>query len=104
MRETTAWGSARIAADSPGVTPNSNGLPGLVEARKIVGALLTYGLIASVAGIAISAIVWAIASNSGNPHLSGRGKGGVLAGATAALLIGGAQVIVAFFSTAGHAL
>jgi hypothetical protein len=93
-----------VWAESPGVTPNGNGLPGLEEARKIVGALLTYGLIASVAGIAISAIVWAVASNSGNPHLAGRGKSGVLVAATAALLVGGAEVIVTFFSNAGHAL
>jgi len=63
------------------VTPNQNGLPGIAAIEKIVGALLTFGLIAAVAGIAISAIAWAIGSHSSNPHIAGRGKTGVLVSA-----------------------
>jgi hypothetical protein len=86
------------------ITPNDNGLPGVAEARRIVGALLTFGLIAAVAGIAVSAIVWALASNSANPHMAGRGKQGVLVSAACALLIGGADTIVTFFQSAGHTI
>ena len=32
------------------IQPNSNGLPGIVALEQIVGALLTVGLIAAVAG------------------------------------------------------
>lgn len=88
----------------PGISPNENGLPGVTEARKIVGALLTFGLIAGVAGIAISAIVWALGSHSANPHLAGRGKVGVVVAASCALLIGGADVIVSFFQQAGSSI
>lgn len=88
----------------PGVTPNDSGLPGVSEARKIVGALLTFGLIAAVAGVAISATVWALGSHSANPHWSGRGKIGVLAGAGCALLIGAADAVVSFFQSAGSAI
>jgi hypothetical protein len=91
-------------AAGPGVSPNESGLPGVSEARKIVGALLTFGLIAAVAGIAVSAAMWALGSHSANPHWAGRGKVGVLAAASCALLIGGADVIVSFFQQAGSAI
>ena len=41
------------------VSPNTTGLPGITELETIVGALLTIALIASLAGLVISAIVWA---------------------------------------------
>jgi hypothetical protein len=47
------------------IQPNRTGLPGIASLGPIVGALLTFGLVASVAGIAISAIAWAIGSHSG---------------------------------------
>jgi hypothetical protein len=93
--------SKSLILAAPGIPPNRNGLPGVSEAEKIVGALLTFGLIASVAGIAISAICWALGSHSANPYMAGRGRTGVLVAAAAALLIGGADVIVQFFQTAG---
>jgi hypothetical protein len=60
------------------VSPNTSGLPGISEAENIVGALLTFGLIAALAGLIIAAIVWALGSHSANPHLASRGKTGVL--------------------------
>ena len=42
------------------ITPNDNGLPGISELETIVGALLTVGIIASVTGLVLSAIVWAV--------------------------------------------
>jgi hypothetical protein len=88
----------------PGVTPNRDGLPGLDAMKKIVGALLTFGLVASVAGIAISALVWALSAHNGNSHYASRGKMGVLVAAGAAMLIGGADTIVAFFQNAGGSI
>ena len=38
------------------ISPNSSGLPGIAELDTIVGALLTIGLIASLAGLVISAM------------------------------------------------
>ncbi len=90
-----------LPAADPGVTANATGLPGLAQLRTIVGALLTFGLVACVAALVISAVVWGFGSNSGNPHMSGRGKTGVLAAAGAALLIGAANAIVTFFSGVG---
>ena len=93
-----------VLADA-GVTQNDNGLPGVVAlARRMVGALLTFGVIAAVAGIAVSSIIWAFGSNSANPHLAGRGKSGVVVAAGCALLIGGADMIVNFFQAAGSSI
>jgi hypothetical protein len=98
-----AVGSVAVLAD-PGVKPNQNGLPGMDAMRKIVGALLTFGLIASVAGIAISALVWALSAHNGNAHYASRGKMGVVVAAAAAMLIGGADAIITFFQNAGSAI
>ena len=86
------------------IRPNTTGLPGIAAVETIVGALLTFGLIASVAGVAVSAIAWAIGSHSSNPHVAGRGKLGVLVAAGAAMLIGAANTIVTFFTNAGGAI
>ena len=83
------------------IRPNRTGLTGIASLESIVGALLTFGLVASVAGIAISAKAWAIGSHSGNPHVAGKGKSGVLVALAAAFLIGGATFLVDFFNTQG---
>lgn len=88
----------------PNVSPNTNGLPGMDEAKKIVGALLTFGLIAAVAGVVISAVVWAFSSHNGNAHYASRGKMGVVVAAAAAMLIGGADTIITFFQHAGQSI
>ena len=93
-----------LVADDPGVTANTTGLPGLVQLRSIVGGMLTFGLVACVAALVASAVTWGFGANSGNPHLAGRGKTGVVVSAGAALLIGAANAIVAFFSAAGGTL
>ncbi len=90
-----------LPMDNPGITSNTTGLPGLAQLRSIVGALLTFGLVGCVAALVIAAVVWGFGSNSGNPHLAGRGKTGVVVAAGAALLIGAANAIVTFFSGVG---
>jgi hypothetical protein len=86
------------------ISPNASGLPGINELQNIVGALLTIGLVASVAGLVIAAIVWALGSHSSNPVLAGRGKTGVLVAFAAAALTGGAIVLINFFASAGGQL
>lgn len=88
----------------PGVSPNQDGLPGLEVIRSIVGALLTWGLVACVAGLVVSVIVWALAHQQGNYSYASGGKTGVLVAAGGALLIGGANAIVAFFSGLGSGI
>jgi hypothetical protein len=86
------------------VSPNSSGLPGITELENIVGALLTIGLIAALAGLVISASVWAVGNHSANPVLAGRGKSGVVISFIAAALTGGAVALINFFAGAGATL
>lgn len=86
------------------VTPNTDGLPGLAELQNIAGAILTFGLVIAVASLVISAIAWAIGSHSQNPHVTGRGKSGVLISCAAALLIGASNALINFFHAAGTAI
>ncbi|MGW6130796.1 DUF6112 family protein [Cellulomonas sp. NPDC055163] len=88
----------------PGVSPNEDGLPGLSVVRQIAGAFLTWGLVACVAGLAISIIMWAVAHHQGNYNHASNGKMGVVVAAAGALLLGGANAIVAFFSGLGAAI
>ena len=92
-----------LAAGGSGVniSANSSGLPGLTQTETIVGALITVGVIASVAGLALSAVVWAIGNHSANPQVAGRGKSGVLVSSSSAVLCGGAMAIVNFFFNIG---
>lgn len=96
----TKWVAA-VRAGDPGVSPNNNGLPGLSVLKEIVGALLTWGLVACVAALVASVIIWALGHHSGNYSHTSSGKTGVLVSAGGALLIGGANAIVAFFSGLG---
>ena len=90
-----------LPAADPGISPNESGLPGLPVLRQIVGALLTWGLVACVAGLVVSVIVWAVARQQGNYGYASGAKTGVLVSVAGALLIGGANAIVAFFSGMG---
>lgn len=99
MVETRLWVS--VLATDPGVNPNNSGLPGLSVLKQIVGALLTWGLVACVAALAVSVIIWALGHHGGNYAHATTGKTGVLVASGGALLIGGANAIVAFFSGLG---
>ena len=96
--------AASVPTGNPGVTPNSTGFPGLRVLRSIVGALLTWGLLACVAGLVISVIVWALGHQSGNYSHTSNGKTGVLVASGGAILIGGANAIVTFFSNLGSTI
>lgn len=93
-----------LPAGDPGINPNSSGIPGLSMLQSIAGGLLTAGLIACVAGIVIAAMCWALGSHNGNSRLAMSGRSGVLVGLAAALIVGGADALVTFFSNAGSTL
>ena len=86
------------------IDPNSNGLPGIGQLKKVVGASMTVGLVLAVLALIISAIVWALGANSSNPHLAGRGKLGVLVGLGAAVICGASVALVNFFWNVGQAV
>lgn len=95
---------AAMGFADPGITPNSDGLPGLSIVKTMVGALLTWGLVACVAGLVLAVIVWAVAHHQGNYSHAASGKTGVLVAIGGAILIGGANAIIAFFSNLGSGI
>ncbi|WP_307815859.1 DUF6112 family protein [Myceligenerans indicum] len=68
----------------------------------MVGAMMTVCLICAVLGVIISAIVWALGSNSSNPRMAGRGKTGVLFPLAAAVICGASVAAVNFFWDVGQ--
>jgi hypothetical protein len=96
--------TALIGAAGVNITPNGNGLPGVSQLEKMVGTLVVFAVIAAVAGVLISAITWAVGNHSSNPQLASRGKTGVLVAAVAAILAGGAMLLINFFFNIGAAL
>lgn len=74
----------------PLVGPDFGAVGGSSELRKIVGALLTYGLIVSVLMVIICAATWAIGSANGSWQSASKGKAGLFVALGGAVLTGGA--------------
>ena len=64
------------------IDPKTNGVPGIILLRTIVGAMMTVGVILSV----FELIVCGFAANSITPLLASRGKFGVLVSRGAAVV------------------
>jgi hypothetical protein len=87
-----------VIMQDPGVTPNTNGLPGLPAVRSLAGATITFALVSCVVALIISAAAWALGNINSNAHVASRGRIGVLASLGAAILIGSANALIRFFS------
>lgn len=83
------------------VHPDPGKLPGGAQIQQLLDGLGGWALIAALAGLLISVIVWALGSFGGNYHAVSRGKTGVLVCAAAAVVAGGAAPIINFFSHLG---
>jgi hypothetical protein len=88
-------------AYDPGISPKSGGLPGLDVLKNVVSSLNLYGIIAVVGALAVSMAVWAWGHHTGGHQAEANGKKGALVSAGAALGLGAANGIVAFFSALG---
>lgn len=74
----------------PLVGPDFGAVGGSDQLRRIVGALLTYGLIVAVLMVVVCAATWAIASSGGNWHAASKAKTGLFVALGGAVLTGGA--------------
>jgi hypothetical protein len=90
-----------VAATNLGGTPNANGLPGSAALEKLISGVAFWALLAALGGLLISAAVWALSSHSGNYHHASAGRRGTIIAAVAALLVGAAPAIIAFFQDLG---
>lgn len=68
--------------------PEFGSLGGIGDLKVIIGAMLTMILAAAVLTIIVSAIVWAIASSTGNHGMSAKRRVGVLVAIGGAVLAG----------------
>ena len=100
----TQFASARLMASGVTVTPNSTAIPGINTLSTLVGSLMAFGLVLSLAGFVGCAIVMAIGHHSANPQWSTRGKMGLLVCLVAALLIGGSDLLINTFFNPGTTL
>ena len=93
------------AAAAPGdvqATPDSRKLPGGAVLRDLTDGLAGWALIASLVGLFIGAIVWALGAHSQNWHQTNVGKRSVVVSALAALVVGAAPAIINFFAGQGR--
>jgi steroid 5-alpha reductase family enzyme len=70
------------------VFPNFDGLGGIGDLKAVIGAVLTIVLIVAVLMIIISAIIWAIATSTGNHAVASKARNGLLVAIGAAALAG----------------
>lgn len=88
-------------AYDPGVTPQEGGLPGLSVLKNVVSSINLFGIVAVVGALAVSLGVWAWGHHTGGHQAEANGKKGAVVAAGAALGLGAANGIVAFFSALG---
>ncbi|AGJ77194.1 DUF6112 family protein [Cutibacterium avidum] len=70
------------------VFPNFDGLSGIGDLKTVIGAVLTIVLVIAVLMIIVSAIIWAIATGTGNTSVATKARAGVLVALGAAVLAG----------------
>ena len=90
-----------LAATDLGGNPSAGGLPGSSALEKLISGLAFWALLAALGGLLVSAAVWALSSHSGNYHHASVGRRGTIIAAVAALLVGAAPAIIAFFEDLG---
>ncbi|OAR25888.1 hypothetical protein A8W25_10220 [Streptomyces sp. ERV7] len=91
-----------VLAYDPGVSPKGGGLPGLDVLRSVVNSINLFGIVAVVGALAVSLGVWAWGHHTGGHQAEANGKKGAVVSAGAALGLGAANGIVAFFSALGE--
>ncbi|WP_347125365.1 DUF6112 family protein [Microbacterium sp. SY138] len=86
------------------VFPDFGGVGGAADLRAIVGALLMFVLVIAVLMLIVCAIVWAIASSSGNYQAATKARTGLFVSLGAAALAGAGVAWVNFLLDVGAEL
>lgn len=86
------------------VFPDFGSIGGSSDLRTVVGALLTFVLIIAVLMLIVSAIIWAIASSTGNAHTATKARTGAWVALGAAALAGAGVAWVNFLLNVGEQL
>ncbi|CEI48388.1 DUF6112 family protein [Propionibacterium freudenreichii] len=86
------------------VFPDFGSVGGAVELRSIVGALLMFVLITAVLMLILCAIMWAVASSSGNHQTATKARTGLFVALGTAALAGAGVAWVNFLLDIGEHL
>ena len=81
--------------------PDPSQLPGGEVLQQLTNGIMGWALILALVALVISAVTWALGSNSNNYPYSVAGRRGVVIAGLAALLIGAAPAIINFFFDTG---
>ncbi|MFF4364383.1 DUF6112 family protein [Streptomyces sp. NPDC001604] len=93
--------TVQYLAYDPGITPSGGGLPGLAVLKNVVNSINLFAIVAVVGALAVSLGVWAWGHHTGGHQAEANGKKGAVVAAGAALGLGAANGVVAFFSALG---
>ena len=83
-------------------TPDPSGLPGGPQGQQLVNGLYFWALLATLGGLFLSVLVYAVASRWGNHHYAQGGKVGIVVMAGLALITGAGPAIINFFADLGQ--
>jgi len=86
------------------VGPDFGAVGGSSELRRIVGALLTFGLLTAVLMLVVCGTIWAIASANGIWQAASRAKTGLLVALGGAAFTGGALALANWLLDIGASL
>ncbi len=84
------------------MNPDTAQLPGGQVLQDLTNGVGGWAIVLSLVALMISAVVWALGSNSQNYQYTVAGKRGVVVSGLAALLVGAAPAIINFFFNAGR--
>lgn len=87
-----------------GGNPDPSQLPGGLVLQQLTDGIMGWALVLALVALVISAVAWALGSNSHNYQYAVAGRRGVVVSGLAALLIGAAPAIINFFFDAGTAV
>jgi hypothetical protein len=93
--------TVQYLAYDPGIAPSGGGLPGLAVLKNVVNSINLFAIVAVVGALAVSLGVWAWGHHTGGHQAEANGKKGAVVAAGAALGLGAANGVVAFFSALG---
>jgi hypothetical protein len=84
--------------------PDPRQLPGGQVLEQLTNGIMGWALILALVALVVSAVSWALGSNSNNYQYAVAGRRGVVVAGLAALLIGAAPAIINFFFDTGTAV
>jgi hypothetical protein len=93
-----------LASAAVKVDPNSNALPGMPAAEKLVDGLAAFILLGCAAGALLGIGQWVLGSRTNNYSQADSGRSKVAIAAGGAFLVGALAAIINFFVTAGGAV